>query len=257
MNIHEAEKFAQEIRINGFCIIEDYLSEFEIEKIFSDINSILIAAQSPATRNIDEKYLFLKNNSPVIKSRCYDLFSKMSSLNRAMNKVIIEEIAINLYKSPVLMSNLQVRVDDNSLDRDLPLHQEFNQMSLFNLTLWVPLKDLSQDSGGLKVYPSSHRKGILEHTSYNGYSGLKQEALNALNEELEIRPKKGTAILFHPYLVHGTIPNESENIRWTSVARFNELSHLKYIQDTDFGIGLGYNLFNTLPEYRNKIFPED
>jgi len=255
--------YAEQIIQNGFCIIEDYYTGDEIAVIFGEIEAILDQAILPISpeeieSSIDQKYLFLKKHHGVIKSRCYDMFGLMASLNRFINKQIITDISKEIYQTPVLMNNCQVRVDDNSMDRDLPLHQELNQLSVFNLTVWVPLKDvLDRESGGLQVSPGSHKLGLLKHKEFNGYSGVRSSELTKVKNPVRVPVKKGSAIVFHPYLVHGTLPNKSSSIRWTSTARFNELSHINYLKDEKADLASGYDLYHTMPELRKTIFPKE
>ena len=37
--------------------------------------------------------------------------------------------------------------------------------------------------------------------------------------------------MFHPLLVHGSIPNKSNQIRWTSIARYNSFNNLRLFYD--------------------------
>ena len=251
------DEYVNDIRENGYCIIEDYYSNSEIESILSEIDAVMSqVAIMKHMKNIDEKYFFLKKHHPVLKSRCYDMFSYTTSLNRFINKQVVTDIAQSLYKSPVLINNVQIRVDDSSLDRDLPLHQELNQMSLFNLTVWVPLVDvLEKSSGGIQVIPKSHKAGLLKHTMVNNYSAVDNDELLKLEEPKRVQVKKGDAILFHPYLVHGSLPNKSGNIRWTSIARFNELSHINYLKDKSANLTCGYDVYHTMSEFRQSIYP--
>ena len=43
--------------------------------------------------------------------------------------------------------------------------------------------------------------------------------------------KTGDVLMFHPLLVHGSIPNKSNQIRWTSIARYNSFNNLRLFYD--------------------------
>jgi hypothetical protein len=65
------DKYVNDIRENGYCIIEDYYSNSEIESILSEIDAVMSqVAIMKHMKNIDEKYFFLKKHHPVLKSRC-------------------------------------------------------------------------------------------------------------------------------------------------------------------------------------------
>ena len=132
------------------------------------------------------------------------------------------------------MDNFQVRIDDGSNDRILPLHQEMAQMSLLNLTIWIPLQDINTGGiGGLTFVPGSHKKGFVKHQLYKvpaTYYGIKEDTYS--KGELEYPTfKAGDAFIFHPLLMHGSVPNVSNNVRWTLVGRVNDITELNYIKN--------------------------
>ena len=132
---------------------------------------------------------------------------------------------------------MQIRIDDPSNDRLLNMHQELNQKSLINITTWIPLQDiLDKKIGGIQVAPGSHKNGFIEHQesgpNYNKYLGLNNHEMKKLKiKGVPVFLKAGDVLMFHPLLAHGSIPNKSNHIRWTSIARYNSFNNLRLFYD--------------------------
>lgn len=82
------------------------------------------------------------------------------------------------------------------------LHQDFTGASLPTspsaVTLWVPLN--TTPHWALRVYPGSHRKGLLS----SAWLPLDDPRLGGLGGAVELPAERGTAILFNALLLHGT-----------------------------------------------------
>lgn len=82
------------------------------------------------------------------------------------------------------------------------LHQDFTGASLPTspgfLTVWVPLT--TGPNWGLRLYPGSHRRGIL----CNDWIELDDERLEMLGEPIDFQPERGRALVFHGLLMHST-----------------------------------------------------
>ena len=135
----------------GFVIIKNFLSEKEIADIFYDLKSMI---DEIITKNInfkdlkdlDKKYLELKKKNPLLKSHFYDLISRLESVQRVFFKPQIIKFINSVLESPVIIDGIQMRIDDPSNDRMLPMHQERGQISHRTLTAWCPLIDITESS---------------------------------------------------------------------------------------------------------------
>jgi hypothetical protein len=104
-------------------------------------------------------------------------------------------------------------------------HQDLKQrMSLRTIAFWVPLSG-GPGVGGLGLAVGSHTKGPLRHGVSAGgqlvlppdsYTGLPQRELTDYDE--------GDCLLFSPYLIHWSIPNAGECLRWTVSLKIDEVS---------------------------------
>jgi hypothetical protein len=82
------------------------------------------------------------------------------------------------------------------------LHQDFTGASLptspSSITVWVPMT--TGPHWGLRLYPGSHRRGIL----CNKWIPLDDERLQMLGEPVDFPATRGRALLFHGLLMHST-----------------------------------------------------
>lgn len=66
------------------------------------------------------------------------------------------------------------------------------------MTIWTPLRD--SDHWPLLVFPETHRQGLL----CRRWLDPRDKRLAALGEPVEITARRGTVLLFHGMLLHGT-----------------------------------------------------
>jgi ectoine hydroxylase-related dioxygenase (phytanoyl-CoA dioxygenase family) len=222
----------------GYVVLRHTLSEQTIKGIFDEIESLFDETLNSTKehfryiRDIDDKYFYLKHNYPKLKSRAYDLIKYLSSLQRVASLPRLVKAVGALVETPMLVDGTQVRIDDKGDDRLLPFHQEvFGQISAFCITAWIPLVDVDEENGAMRVIPESHKLGKLEHgfyPQYNNYHGVK-EGLFDPRAAVYVSLRKGDAVLFHPLLVHGSSPNRNDSIRWTFVSRYNSIRQVPYL----------------------------
>lgn len=93
------------------------------------------------------------------------------------------------------------------------------------LTIWFSLTDTPEEMGCLKVIPGSHRNGLLQHCLDNSRPGLRAipDKLFDVNNTLPLPTKRGDLICLHKQTVHGSLPNISEEVRWSFDLRYNPI----------------------------------
>lgn len=224
---------------DGYATIPNILNDDEIREVFAQIERVFdqaLAAQNDAgspRSSLEDKYRRLKTQHPVLKSHCYDVLGQLDTVQAALSKPQLIDAGHTIYGSPLLAGYRQVRIDDQSNDRLLPMHQELELLSLFNLNIWLPLVDLDAEGGGLRVQPGSHKNGLIRHRLVEEpqrYWSVPDHAVDS-SKVTTIALRAGDALIFHPFLFHGSLGNQSDRIRWTLVGRWAEIRHLPYIRD--------------------------
>ncbi|HEY2996148.1 MAG TPA: phytanoyl-CoA dioxygenase family protein [Methylomirabilota bacterium] len=126
-----------------------------------------------------------------------------------------------------------VRMDHPGEDTYLsPWHQEYpyNLTSDNAVTLWLPLVDVDELNGCLRLAPGTQRLGALPvrvrdalNERRNANETLEIDGLEAILARHATVPAPtaaGDALVFHTFLLHCSQPNRSGATRWTLQARY-------------------------------------
>ena len=144
-----------------------------------------------------------------------------------------------IYASP--MQSVRIKPPEHRLPRDpktgallrdgaTPWHQdgaffdpEVDDAEM--VTVWFPLTDATIEKGCLAILPRSHRQGFAVHcpqgtrVNKSGLDRIPEETFDM--EALEPMPmERGGALAFHPKLIHGSLPNKSNELRWSLDLRY-------------------------------------
>jgi len=128
------------------------------------------------------------------------------------------------FRTPMVWPNLRVDLP-NEEKYLLPMHQDYASCHCRRAwRLWVPLRDADRVSGTMKIVPGTHREGILPHDiSDPAYPGVPEsECRNRPVEELTV--SAGDGVLFSPFLVHGSVANRSDRIKFVMLVQIQDLS---------------------------------
>ena len=93
------------------------------------------------------------------------------------------------------------------------------------LTVWFSLYDTPVEAGPLKLVPGSHKRGLLTHcTGYQGHGGREiPEKLFDVDSTIPIPTRRGDVVCLHRQMVHGSLANVSDKIRWSFDLRYNPI----------------------------------
>jgi phytanoyl-CoA hydroxylase len=89
------------------------------------------------------------------------------------------------------------------------------------LTFWVPLVPVDETSGCLEVIPGSHKRGVLpKFTDDFGITKLR-DALPEGQSGLAVALEPGDALMFDELVLHRSLDNVSQRVRWSIDIRFS------------------------------------
>ena len=88
------------------------------------------------------------------------------------------------------------------------------------ITVWFPLTDASAEAGCLQVLPGSHRSGMICHCPDSaGELGIPEKLLPK-EKPLPLPMRPGDVLFLHRRLLHNSLPNKGEAIRWSFDLRY-------------------------------------
>lgn len=95
------------------------------------------------------------------------------------------------------------------------------------ITVWFPLNDATVENGCLQVIPYSHHEGIITHCpgSIGGLTnGLSiPEKLLDTQRAVPVPLRRGGVLFMHRRMCHASLPNQSDDIRWSFDLRYNPI----------------------------------
>ena len=234
------KSYKKKINENGFIIIKKLINKKEIKELLQGFETIIdycisLISKRKKLKNLDQKYLWLQKQNNKLKRRGYDISRFHPSLYKVLFNKKLKFIIKYYFKNDPLIDSPQIRVNDCSNTRLLPMHQEvYGQLSSNILTVWLALTDVSPTKGTMSVIKGSHKKGQLKHRFYKTNNFKAHGVLKKLYKDSKITGvtlKAGDAVLFHHHLIHGSIANKNKKLRYNYIVRFNEISGVEYLNN--------------------------
>ena len=242
----------------GFTIIENYLSNDDLDDIKSSFSNTLDYIKPNNFSTLQEKYYEIKKYNKKIKGNFYKLSAFNLDMIRFLHNPSLVDFIKKFYNTKTLFSGraaLHIHDDENL--HLLDPHQETSQIAVNSLLLWIPLYDTNKETGGLTVYENSHKHGYFEHTLEHPRLGDKAwtKEYTHVSPEVASRFKKtnleikaGSAVLVQSAVIHCGYPNITKNFaRFVITERFNPLIKIPYLRDENASLkipftGIDYNL---------------
>ncbi|MFC1546051.1 phytanoyl-CoA dioxygenase family protein [Pseudomonadota bacterium] len=189
----------EEIKIQGYTVIEDACKSGELETIRSKVDSIYAGQEES----------FGKERLERIKEldvcRCLpaydDYFLELATSKKVLS--LVERILggyyiLNLQNAIISRPNL--RHHQSSWHRDLP-YQNFTISEPLALNALFAIDDFSEETGGTIILPFSHQQSVLPSDEYID------------KYKMTANIKAGSAVVFDSMLYHRAGYNSSNNTR--------------------------------------------
>jgi hypothetical protein len=146
-------------------------------------------------------------------------------------------LAAHGFKIPVIWPVLRADIPGEP-SYLLPMHQDYRSTKCARaFRMWIPLRDADPQTGTLCVVPGSHTAGPLPHDDLSndrlGPSILEQ--VYDGNPVIELDFKPGDALLFDPFLVHGSVVGKNDRLKFVLLVQVQDLSSLVHPDTTKTG----------------------
>ena len=89
------------------------------------------------------------------------------------------------------------------------------------LTVWISLSEATEEQGCLMLIPGSHETKLRTHCPHSRKGLLIPNKLLELDRMTPVPTNPGDVILMNKYTCHGSLPNESDTVRWSLDLRYN------------------------------------
>ena len=107
----------------------------------------------------------------------------------------------------------------------VPWHQDYSYWTRTappsHITMFIALDDMTDENGGLRYVPGSHRAGLLPTASFGGDMGqVWSPASGGYGDPVPVRLRAGEASIHHSHTVHGSFANRSDRPRRAIVLNY-------------------------------------
>ena len=153
------------------------------------------------------------------------------------------------FELPAFSQSMRVDIPDEP-DFLLPPHQDYASMRSHKaFRIWMPLRDANTHNGTMSVYPGTHRQGVLDHSSGDPkYPAVPESMLP--ETQIVIEAAAGTGILFDMLLVHRSIANRSDRIKFTLTFTVQDLVAIADPDDRQDPVGQYFHLHRARTDAR-------
>lgn len=216
-----SENQLKDFHQKGFLILRDLFTQDEMREALYRVDKIYEELIRPS-----KKETFIENGARIVFQN--------KNLHRIVWCGALDSIFLNIGKDPRILNPVSQILDNsnelvqliNQLHFKLPkdgvafdYHQDAQHRS-YGTKYWndvlgngsfiqtaLALEPMTQDNGPLEFFESSHELGFL-----GGYEFITDEVLKDYKKiVLELSP--GSLALFHPFVIHGSAPNNSQTPR--------------------------------------------
>ncbi len=233
----------QNFNDNGYLLVEDALAPEDLNPLIAEFDSIIDTGASHlyAQKEIDSEFKAegFATRLAKITEQSTGVFQKLFSgahTGAALFHLLVNPKLLDIAESlvgPEIMCHPAYRVRPKLPEHDrtlVPWHQDAGYMepacdAVLQLTIWIPLIDATVENGCLEVIPHAHRDGVLRHRSVKGrpYLDIPPDALPEV-KPVVIPVKFGSVLLFTNLTPHRSIPNVSNQVRWSVDTRYQDAS---------------------------------
>ena len=212
----------------GYVIVEDGLSDDDLEPIIQDHNLIVdevardlydrgkianLYAQEPFTKRL----ACLADECDEVDG-CPDIgfTRRRNTFGFLRNQHLVD--LIEPFIGPEISCNPVSHIRPKMPSTDVPFHQDAifttqEAQGILQVTVWIPLIDVNEENGCLEVQPRVHQQRVV-YWSFG--EGLPQ------TERVLLPMQKGDVLFVHKLTPHGSGPNTTDQVRWSLDLRYQQ-----------------------------------
>lgn len=190
------------------------------------------------------------------RSVVYSMLQGLRSLRRITAEAVqrLEEAGLLQQRGiaePSVLTNLRVDLPRET-DFALPMHQDYAGMRSPNaIRVWLPLRPVGPDTGSMTVIRESHLSGPLEHNRDDPKKPVVLPSAYDESQAVPIEAAAGTGVVFDMLLLHESILNMSDSIKFVLVITIQDMLTLVDPDDPDDKVGAFFHIAEQRAAARN------
>lgn len=195
ISVFNDEKLQQQFEKDGYIVVP-FLSGDEVDrlkKLYEEVSPQIPASFHSTSFSTDN----------ILKQKINDEVEKIYSAKAETLFHDIKKLGSSFLTKPMGVTGT------------MPVHQDWtvvDEEKFYSVTTWVPLQDVNENNGAIKVLPGSHRfsKTLRSPNVPNEFDGL-SEIISKQMKTLNM--KAGDAFIFNHSLLHASWLNQSPSPR--------------------------------------------
>ena len=248
-----AQEQIRQFKEEGFLIVRRMLPLDALQPLIDELARKVDSAIGEAVRRgqLDAKETFedapFANRLALASEACRDrnwlwqnYFSRGKPISAGMFELRTAPALLDATESligPEILAHPQFALRPKMPDLDLmdiPWHQDLAYLipdeagETLVVNFWIPLVSATEQNGCMQVIPGSHLLGLLAHDlslktpGHKGSKGIADADLPASSiVTCEVDP--GDVLITMERLVHRSIPNRSQTVRWSVDTRYSRI----------------------------------
>jgi hypothetical protein len=228
----------------GYFLYKRFFEPKEIETIHSEAKTIFIHqfvekgyVTSPdiSEAEFESAIVRLFNEDFTTFANCGKQTQHLISLHRiSLHQKLVDKLKEFGMGFPIISTRPVLYFNKSTLAKaeefyKVPPHQDWRSMqgSLNSMVVWLPLADVNEDLGALKVIPGSHLSGLIESTENIWY-----RQINDIDPDkfISVEVERGDALFFSAFLIHSSGNNVLDKIRWSCHFRYNDIDEETFVE---------------------------
>lgn len=211
------ENTQRHFEIYGYAIIRNIITEIEIEEAWNKFNEI-------------------KKMNGYAVNKSFESSGNFESIE--LQRYIFNFIQYFMNKTAIRYANLEnceigkggaFFIKPNSPESCLEPHQDspvIDESKTYAIFSWIPLQDITENSGALYVLPKSHLWGNVYRSQHIPWA-FRNSCRELWKHMIPLYVNKGDIILFDPSIIHSSGVNNTEHYRLALCGALLPKSHQK------------------------------
>ena len=243
----------RKFKLDGYLIIRNMLPQAALQPLISELEQKVDKAIHEAVRQqqLDAADTYASapfaNRLALASASCKDkrwlwqtFFSRGKPISAGMFSLRTTPQLLDATEQligPEILAHPQFALRPKMPDLDLmdiPWHQDLAYLipaeadETLVVNFWIPLVPATAQNGCMQVIPGSHLKGLLEHDilikteGHKGTKGIPDTFLPA-GDFVTCEVDAGDVLLTMERMVHRSIPNRSNSVRWSVDTRYSRI----------------------------------